>query len=371
MPKAVLTGGGTAGHVMLNLALIPHLRARGIDVAYIGSRDGLERRLLAAAAPDVPYYAVSTGKLRRYFDWQNFKDPFRVAAGVVEAARLLGRLRPDVVFSKGGFVAVPVVLAARLRGLPVVAHESDLTPGLANRIALPFVREVLVTFPETKARLKHPRVRLVGGVVREALFDGRREEGRRLCGFSSPEDRARSGRAKPVLLVTGGSLGARKLNEALRARLDDFLARYAIIHLTGEQGYDPSLRRPGYCQFAFAREELPHLFAAADLAVSRAGANTIFELAALGIPMLLVPLSRAQSRGDQIENARSFERRGLARVLPDEAVTPEALLQAVTALEAEAEAIRRRLLEARDGLIARPEAVADVIAAYAGGTSPD
>ncbi|MBE3596901.1 MAG: undecaprenyldiphospho-muramoylpentapeptide beta-N-acetylglucosaminyltransferase [Hydrogenibacillus sp.] len=367
MPRAVFTGGGTAGHVVLNLALIPRLIARGYDVAYIGSEGGIEQTMLADAFPDIPYYAVSTGKLRRYFDWENIKDPFRVLSGVVQAYRLLGRIRPDVVFSKGGFVAVPVVVAAWMRRIPVIAHESDLTPGLANRLAFPFAREVLVTFPETAERLRHPKVKTVGGVVRDALFHGRAEEGRRLCRFDEGRD-ARRGRAqpsKPVLLVTGGSLGAKKINDALRARLDDYLQTFDIIHLTGEKGYDPALTRPGYCQFAFAKAELPHLFAAADIAVSRAGANTLFELAALAIPMLLIPLSRAQSRGDQIQNAESFRRQGLARVLEDEALTPDTLFREVQALYAERGALGARLQAARKTLIASPDDIARRIIRHA------
>lgn len=348
----LLTGGGTAGHVMPNLALAPRLRAAGWKLHYAGSATGPERALAEDAG--IPFHAVSTGKLRRYFSWRNFTDPFRVIAGAFQAFFLLGRLKPDLVFSKGGFVAVPVVYAAALRRVPVILHESDITPGLANRLCLPFCRKVCVSFPETLDHFKgaaRRKATFTGSPIRTALLAGDRARGLALLGFS-PE--------KPVLLVMGGSLGAKALNEALRAALDRLLGTFQVVHLCGKGWKDTRLEdRSGYRQLEFATAELPDIFAAADLAVSRAGANSLFELIALRKPMLLVPLPGKASRGDQILNAESLQKRGLARVLLQEDMTPETLAAGVEALARDAGALRAAL--AASGPADGTEAVAEVI----------
>ncbi|MBE3595153.1 MAG: undecaprenyldiphospho-muramoylpentapeptide beta-N-acetylglucosaminyltransferase [Candidatus Carbobacillus altaicus] len=312
--RIVFTGGGTAGHVMVNLALIPHLLRDGHDVFYIGSEKGIERRLVEATFPQVPYTAIASGKLRRYWTLENVREPGRVIKGLFDAHRSLRRFKPDLVFSKGGYVAVPVIWAARLLGIPAIIHESDFTPGLANRLSAPFASDIIVTFAETKTAFPEHKVHYFGAIVRPEIFQGRREKGFEICRFHP---------RKPVLLIVGGSLGARRINSALRQALNDFLAHFQLIHLTGEGNLAPELERPGYCQLAFAREEMPDLLAAADLVISRAGANTIFELLYMQKPMLLVPLSLAQSRGDQLKNAASFERQGFAHVLSDEALAGE------------------------------------------------
>jgi len=326
MKTIVLTGGGTAGHVMPNAALIPKLRAEGWNIHYIGSADGIEREIIGAI-PDVPYHAVSAGKLRRYADIRNLRDPFRVLAGLAQSWRLLGQIRPDVIFSKGGYVSVPVVVAGRLRGIPSVIHESDITPGLANRLAMPFAKHICVTFPETLARLPEGKATLVGSPIREELFSGSAERGRALCGFSAE---------RPVLLVMGGSLGSQTINRALRECLDELLRQFQVIHICGKANLDPRLDGlPGYRQFEFVGGDLAHLMAAADLAVSRAGANAIFEFLALRIPMLLIPLSLKASRGDQILNAESFRRSGYSRVLSEEELSKETLLREILRLYGE------------------------------------
>jgi UDP-N-acetylglucosamine--N-acetylmuramyl-(pentapeptide) pyrophosphoryl-undecaprenol N-acetylglucosamine transferase len=333
----VLTGGGTAGHVMPNLALAPRLRERGWSPHYVGSPEGPERGLAAGAG--IPFHDVSAGKLRRYFSWKNFLDPIRVAWGVAQAYALLGRLRPGLVFSKGGFVAVPVVCAAFLRRIPVVLHESDLTPGLANRLCLPFCGSVCAGFPEALEHLPRRKAVLTGTPVREELLRGDRESGLRRLGFDS---------GKPVVLTMGGSQGAMALNGALRRALPRLLERYQVVHLCGPGRLDTGLGSlPGYRQFEFLREELADVLAAADLAVSRAGANSLFELLALRKPSLLIPLPLSASRGDQILNARSFERRGFARVLPQENLDENSLALALEALERESGALRRNM-EASD-----------------------
>lgn len=352
MRSIVFTGGGSAGHVTPNLALIDRLRAEGWSVAYIGSAGGIERQLIEPEG--IPYYAVSTGKLRRYFDLNNFKDPFRVLKGVADAHRILRRLKPDILFSKGGFVSVPVVMAARSLGIPVLSHESDLTPGLANKLSTPFAKRVCVTFPETAKHLGRKAVH-TGLPIRETLFRGDAAEGRRRCGFHG---------GKPVLMLMGGSLGSKKLNDALREGLDELTAAYQIVHLCGKGHLDPALEgRSGYRQFEYAGAELPDLLAMADLVVSRAGATSICEFLALRKPMLLVPLGLSASRGDQILNARSFEASGYARVLPEEELTPARLREELAALAAEADAMRRRMAASptADGL----ERILSLIREYA------
>lgn len=321
MKKIVLTGGGTAGHVMPNLALIPELRRKGWEIDYIGSQTGIEKELLSKT--DIPYHAIATGKLRRYFSVKNFTDPFRVVHGLWQSVAILKKIRPDVVFSKGGFVSVPVVVAAFLNRIPVILHESDLTPGLANRLSLPFATMVCTTFPETIAHLPKDKSHLTGNPIRAELLQGSQENGLRLCHFNSE---------KPVLAVLGGSLGSVTINRAIRAILPDLLPHFQVVHICGKGNVDPQSEQPGYCQFEFIDKELPDVLAAATLCVSRAGSNFIFELLALKKPNLLIPLSRAASRGDQILNAQSFAKQGFSAVLPEEELSSETLYKSIITL---------------------------------------
>ncbi len=353
----VMTGGGTAGHVTPNLALVPALRNRGWEIAYIGSHHGIERRLIEAQ--NIPYYAIASGKLRRYFDWQNFIDPFKVLWGIGQAYWLLRQLRPAAVFSKGGFVTVPVMVAAKLCGIPAIAHESDITPGLANKLALPFATTVCVTFPET---LKYiPRALHTGLPIRAELLAGSRDRGRAFCGLSA-SDRSP---ARPILLVVGGSSGAARINQAIGAILDDLTATFFVVHVCGKGNVDPDRDRPGYRQFDYLGDELADVLAAADLVVSRAGANTMFELLALRKPHLLIPLSRAASRGDQILNARSFARAGYSAVLPEENLTPATLRDAIATTYAQRHAYQERM-----GDRGLPDAIAATIAAIEQAAAP-
>lgn len=315
--RIAFTGGGSAGHVTVNLACIPHFLEAGWEVAYIGSASGIEREL-TKDLPGVRYVAISTGKLRRYFDWKNVTDPLRVSKGVWEAARFLRTWKPDVIFSKGGFVSVPVVMGGWINRIPVVIHESDLTPGLANRISIPFASKVCATFPETLSHIPKDKGVYVGAIVREELKRGDRQRGFITCGFSHH---------KPVLLVTGGSLGSKRINDSIRAHLSRLLEKFQIVHICGKGQMQESLQYDGYRQFEFVQEELPDLLAISDLVVSRAGSNAIFEFLALAKPMLLIPLSKAASRGDQILNARSFEKQGFCQVLEEEELSNERFLR--------------------------------------------
>ena len=315
--KIILTGGGSAGHVTPNLALLPQLLAEGIEVHYIGTADGIERTILSERK-DVTYHIISSGKLRRYFSWKNFTDPFRVMRGLFQARRVMREVKPAAVFSKGGFVSVPVVIAAHGKHIPVVTHESDYTPGLANKINAKFADKICVTFEDTLAHVGAKGVH-TGTPIRPELYQGDKERGLAFLGFDDK---------KPVLLIMGGSLGASVVNDAVRAALPKLLISYDIVHLCGKGKVEERLNQPGYRQFEYVNEELPDVLAATDVVVSRAGANAVFEFLALSKPALLIPLPRSASRGDQILNAGYFARKGFAMVLEQESLTPETLLDA-------------------------------------------
>lgn len=322
MKRIILTGGGTAGHVTPNIALLPRLRELGYDIQYIGSYTGIEKELIEPFG--IPYHGISSGKLRRYFSVQNFTDPFRVMKGFREARALIKELKPDVIFSKGGFVSVPVVLAGKKSKVPVIIHESDMTPGLANKIAIPSAVKVCCNFPETLDALPDGKAVLTGSPIRQELLSGNKIAAMDMCGFSAD---------KPVILVIGGSLGSVVVNNAVRSALPELLKNFQIIHLCGKGKMDESLAdTKGYCQFEYIKNELRDIFALADIVISRAGANAICELLALRKPNLLIPLSAKASRGDQILNARSFERQGFSLVLEEEELTKDSLLKAVQKL---------------------------------------
>ena len=322
MKKIVLTGGGTAGHVTPNIALIPRLKEMDFEISYIGSYNGMEKGLIEDVG--IPYYGISSGKLRRYFSWQNFSDPFRVQKGYHEALSLLKELKPDIIFSKGGFVSVPVVGAARRLGIPVIIHESDMTPGLANKLSFSAATKICCNFPETLKTLPEGKAVLSGSPIRAELLSGRREAALSFTGLDGK---------KPVLMVVGGSLGAVPVNNAVRDALPMLLETFDIVHLCGKGKLAESLvGTPGYLQYEYISKEMADLFALADVVISRAGANAICELAALAIPNLLIPLSAAASRGDQILNARSFEKQGYSVVLEEEQITSEVLVSTVREL---------------------------------------
>jgi UDP-N-acetylglucosamine--N-acetylmuramyl-(pentapeptide) pyrophosphoryl-undecaprenol N-acetylglucosamine transferase len=322
MKKIILTGGGTAGHVTPNLALVPALQEKGYEISYIGSYDGIEKSLITQAG--LPYYGISSGKLRRYFDWKNFSDPFRVIKGYGEARKILKKQKPDIVFSKGGFVAVPVVLAAHSLHIPVIIHESDMTPGLANKLCLSSAVKICCNFSETLAYLPAGKAVHTGCPIRKELLSGSRLRGLEMTGFTAN---------KPVLMIIGGSMGAVSINNALRAALPELLPYFQILHLCGKGHLDNSLQNTsGYVQYEYIGEQLKDLFAMADVVISRAGANAICELLALKKPALLIPLGLSASRGDQILNAESYQKKGYSMVLPEEELTPDRLVQDVLSL---------------------------------------
>lgn len=331
--KIVLTGGGSAGHVTPNLALIEALLEQDWEIDYLGSAEGVEKKMITAV--NIPFHNILTGKLRRYFSWQNFFDPCKILVGIVQAFFLLRRLKTEVVFSKGGFVAFPVVFAAWLNRIPVIAHESDLTPGLANRLCFPFVNKLCVTFAGAKKHFKNTeKVIITGTPIRQQLFKGDSQQGLALCGFQMN---------KPCLMVMGGGQGSQVINQVIRDALPELTKQYQIIHLCGQGKRDHSHKEPNYFQLEYADQELPHLYAACDLIISRAGANSLYEILALKKPHLLIPLSGKVSRGDQIENAAYFAQQKISLVIQEENLTVASLMVAVKELTSRREEICQKI----------------------------
>lgn len=315
--KIVFTGGGSSGHVTPNLALIERFQQAGWAVVYMGSAQGIEKQLIIPTG--IPYYTITSDKLRRYFSWQNFISPFKVLYGIAQAIWLCRRIRPDIVFSKGGFVAFPVVVGAWLNGIPVIAHESDFTPGLANKLTYPFARKVCVTFAETAQFFKtQEKIIVTGTPVRKGFFQGNAARGREICGFNEN---------KKIILVYGGGLGSATINQTIRDNLPRLLENFQIVHLCGKNRVvGEAIKSAGYVPFEYLHDELYDVMACADIVVSRAGANSIYEILTLGKLNVLIPLSAKASRGDQLINAKYCETQGFSKVLPEEMLTGETLL---------------------------------------------
>jgi UDP-N-acetylglucosamine--N-acetylmuramyl-(pentapeptide) pyrophosphoryl-undecaprenol N-acetylglucosamine transferase len=345
----VLTGGGTAGHVTPNLAIIPKLEEKGFHIEYIGTKDGMEKEIITCT--DIPYHTISAGKLRRYFSFKNFTDPIKLLAGCLKAGRILKKLRPAAVFSKGGFVSVPVVFAAHRRKIPVVLHESDYTPGLANRLCIPRADKICVAFEPTLKFVPVGKGICTGLPIRRELLCGDRETGLSMCGFSGE---------KPVLLIMGGSLGAKALNDTIDDILPELTKKFDVIHIRGKNNLRSGFLPCDYKQFDFISCELPHIYAAADIMVSRAGATAVFEILSLALPSLLVPLPKATSRGDQILNADYFFNKGFSHVLEQEKMTSEKLLSDINELYAACDILRENMK--RENMSDAAEKVAEVIA---------
>lgn len=322
MKKIVLTGGGTAGHVTPNIALLPKLQDLGYEIYYMGSYDGIEKKLIGDF--EIPYYGISTGKFRRYFDPKNFTDPFRVIKGYSEAKKYLKEIRPDIIFSKGGFVSVPVVRAGAALDIPCIIHESDMTPGLANKLCIPAADKICCNFPETLSMLPEGKAVLTGSPIRRELASGNRITAWNMCGFSAN---------KPVIMVIGGSSGAASVNKAVRQALPKLLEDFQVVHICGREKVDNLLLNiQGYKQFEYLKSELKDIFAMADVVISRAGANAICELLALHKPNILIPLPASSSRGDQILNAKSFEAQGFSIVIDEDYLTENLLVEKVQEL---------------------------------------
>jgi len=346
-PIIVLTGGGTAGHVMPHLAIVDEMRLRGWYPIYIGS-NGLEKGIVEAA--NVPFLSIPTGKLRRYFSLQNFTDLFRIVAGIFVAFAYLIRFRPRVVFSKGGFVSVPVCVAAWMLRIPVITHESDMSPGLATKLIAPFARKILCTFPQTLSHLNQHKAIAVGTPVRKVLFEGKRDQGYAICGLVNVQSR-------PTILVMGGSQGAQAINEALTGAANVIFEKFNVVHLTGK-GKATKIASQFYKQFEYVGADLPHLLAMADVVISRAGANSIFELLYLQKPMILIPLGKG-SRGDQILNADAFVQKGFASQIREVDLNSTSLLFAIDDVMKRADDIRRK--QSESGILPANDAILSML----------
>ncbi len=327
--KIVLTGGGSAGHVTPNIAIAEQLLARGDEVLYVGSRHPLEAELVQQAG--LPLVQITSGKLRRYFDWKNFTDPFRIALGTIQAVIAIWRFKPDIVFSKGGFAAVPVVVAAWLCRIPVIAHESDVTPGLANRLCFPIAKAICVNFEASLVHVSGNRAFHTGTPLRKALKNVSDQRGKAFLGLQ--EDSS----AKPILLVVGGSLGAASINQLIFDAIDKLIENWTVVHILGAAGIKEAPEKNGYLTFEYIGDEFGDVLAAADLVISRAGANALYELLALKKLHVLIPLGLGASRGDQIQNATLFEKVGCSAVLPEPDATVDSLLVLIESVWAQAE----------------------------------
>ena len=317
MPKIIFTGGGSAGHITLNLALIPYFIKKGWQIDYIGSINGMEQELIKKF-PEVTYHSILTGKLRRYFSFKNIIDMLKIPCGCLQAIWLVHKINPDIIFSKGGFVSFPVVIGGFINRKKIYMHESDLTPGLANKMSLPFVSTFFTTFAETIDSVKQKqKVECVGPVLSDRLFNGNKEKAAEFAHLDAD---------KPTIMFIGGSLGAQSLNNAVAQNLPQLLAKYQVIHIAGKSGFNPDLKGEGYSQYEYVDHELKDLMALADVVISRAGSNSIFELASLHKPMILVPLPNTASRGEQTLNAKSFVKRGYAELIRDEDITNQEVL---------------------------------------------
>lgn len=319
--KMIFTGGGSSGHVTPSLPLLAALKNKAVDIVYIGSKDGIEHTLIQDL--NIPYYAITAGKLHRYWTWKNLLTPFKLLIGIIQSFLICRKIKPNVIFSKGGFVALPVVIAAKLNRIPVVIHESDLTPGLANRLSFPFAKLICITFPKTAKYFKNTsKVVLTGMPIRPFLLKGDPEKGLEFCGFSDKQ--------KSVLLIMAGSLGSTFVNECVRRLIKPLTKRFQVIHICGKNKTDPSFEEiKDYKQFEYLQDELADVLASADLVISRAGATSIYELLTLNKPHILLPLSKKASRGDQIENANHFVRKDLSKVIYLEEFSDEKLLEII------------------------------------------
>ena len=338
MTKIILTGGGTAGHVIPHFALLPYFNDAHINLIYIGSKNGIEKKLVHEK--NIPYIGISSGKFRRYFDFKNFTDPFRILSGFFQSLFYLFKKKPDLVFSKGGFVSVPVVAAAWLLRIPVVAHESDMTPGLANKLSTPFAKKILTTFEETLNYLPPQKGIFTGSPVRQSLKEGKKDIGYKHTGLNNE---------KPIIMVMGGSLGAQKINHIVREALPILLTQYQIIHLCGQGNLAKNLTsKNGYVQYEYINEELPHLFSITDFMVSRAGSNAINEFVYLGLPSLLIPLSKESSRGDQILNATAFKEKGYSDILFEEDLNVDNFVNSINALNNQRNIYKKHLSKGKE-----------------------
>lgn len=315
--RIVLTGGGTAGHVLPNIAIIEKIRKQ--EISYIGEKNSVEERLIKEQG--INFYGIHAGKFRRYFDWRTIFDIAKAPLGFFEALVILKKIKPEIIFAKGGYVSVPVAFAARALKIPVWLHESDVSPGLANRIISRFAKKIWLSFEESRRFFEKKNVEVVGNPIRDWIAEGSRELGYKLTGFNEK---------KPVVLIIGGSSGALVLNKLVYKILNELLEKTQVIHITGGVGHGvEDKKHQAYRAFTYLEEGLAQGYAIADLIVSRAGSGAIFEALAVKKPLLLIPLPASASRGDQIENAEVCVKHGWALSLDQDTLTPKDFLQQI------------------------------------------
>jgi UDP-N-acetylglucosamine--N-acetylmuramyl-(pentapeptide) pyrophosphoryl-undecaprenol N-acetylglucosamine transferase len=314
-----MTGGGSSGHVTPNFALMPELIKAGFEIEYIGSHNGIEKKLVCNKK-NIKYHEISCGKLRRYWSLKNFTDLINIIKGLKEANKLIKKIKPNIIFSKGGFVSVPVVIAGWKNKIPIVIHESDITPGLANKISIPFASCVCTSFKKAAENISKTKTIVTGSPIRDELFLGDKLRAKNNLKLNN----------MPVILVIGGSLGSIKINNVVRESLDE-LKNFVVIHICG-MGNKKNIIRKNYFEFEYIDKNLADYFCLADMIISRAGSNAIFELLALKKPNLLIPLSKKASRGDQILNAMAFQKKGFSKILYEENLTKQNLLKNIKEL---------------------------------------
>lgn len=319
MKKIVFTGGGTAGHIMPNLAIIEEIKNKA-KVYYIGS-NGMEKELVKNY--DIPFYEIPSTKLRRSLSFSNLLIPFKLIKAIKKAKQILKEIRPDVIFSKGGYVALPVVFAAKKLKIRVILHESDMTLGLANKLCKNKCETVCTSFEKTAENLKNGL--FTGSPLRSQIFKGNKENAKKL--FKNYKN-------KPTILVVGGSLGSKIINENVRKSLDK-LKDYNIIHLCGKNNLS-NIKKDNYVELEFANN-IEDLYALSNIVISRAGSNVINEILALNKPNILIPLSKKASRGDQILNANYFKEKGYSKVILEEDLSPNSLVNSINQLNNEKE----------------------------------
>ncbi len=314
MKTIILTGGGTGGHVFPNVSLLPELKKHFSKIYYLGT-NGIEKEIISKYK-EVKFIEINAYKFNRTHKLKNLFLPFKVLSSVTKISKIIKKIKPDIVFSKGGFVSVPVCISAKLNKIPIVSHESDLSLGKANKLIYKLSTTLCTTFEKTAQNLK--KAVYTGAPIRKELNFGSVKKGKEIIDFKNN---------LPTIMVTGGSTGAKKLNEAIFSALPILTEKYNVIHLVGKNK-GKKINCKNYFQLEFTNE-IQNLFALATVVVSRAGSGAIYELLHLKKPMLLVPLPKGNSRGDQEENAKYFKEKNYAEVLEEKDLTTKTLIQKI------------------------------------------
>lgn len=352
--RVVITGGGSAGHIVPAVQVINALKEKdpNLELLWIGSRIGMEKDLVPKYG--IQFQAVLTGKIRRYFSFSNITDFLRIPFGVIQAGKILASFKPQVVFSKGGFASIPTVIAAWMQNIPILSHESDIVPGLANKKLAWFTTKIALSFPDRRNYFEKDKTFVSGFPIRQDIFNGDKERAIRFCNFTNPN--------QPILFITAGGQGSVRINNAIVPILPELVQKFNIVHQCGQFQYEELLPQVQqyvdqgvYKIFPYIHNEMPDILKAADVIVSRAG-STIFELAALHKRMLLIPLEES-ANNHQHENAVFFAEAGLAKVLVEKNLEPHILYKNVLDIFYE---LKEEDIEAASQKVIHPNAAADM-----------